>query len=114
MVLSDPILGRNHKEYNQGCGLQKIANPLWLRKELFNLYLLTVTVDKGSPDAEHASKEVTVVISRKVKPGYEKEYDEWLRRYLILGKKVPGYVGATIITQGGTNSAIRHIIYRLK
>jgi antibiotic biosynthesis monooxygenase (ABM) superfamily enzyme len=111
-VLSDPILGRNHKEYNQGCGLQKIANPLWLRKELFNLYLLTVTVDKGSPDAEHASKEVTVVISRKVKPGYEKEYDEWLRRYLILGKKVPGYVGATIITQGGTNSAIRHIIYR--
>jgi uncharacterized protein len=69
-------------------------------------------VNKGSPDAEHASKEVTIVISRKVKPGYENEYDEWLRRYLMLEKKVPGYVGATIITQGGTNSAIRHIIYR--
>jgi len=69
-------------------------------------------MDKGSPDAEHTSKEVTIVISRKVKPGYEKEYDEWLRRYLMLEKKVPGYVGATIITQGSTNSAIRHIIYR--
>ncbi len=69
-------------------------------------------MDKGSPQAEHASKEVTIVISRKVKPGYEKEYDEWLRHYLILEKKVTGYVGATIITQGGTNSAIRHIIYR--
>jgi uncharacterized protein len=68
-------------------------------------------MDNESRDAEHASKEVTVVISRKVKPGYEKEYDEWLRRYLILGKKVPGYVGATIITQGGTDSAIR-LIYR--
>jgi uncharacterized protein len=69
-------------------------------------------VNKGSPDAEHASKEVTTVISRKVKPGYENEYDEWLRRYSMLEKKVPGYVGATIITQVGTDSAIRHIIYR--
>ena len=93
--------------------MQKISNPiLWLRKELFNLYPLIVIMDKGSPDAEHTSKEVTIVISRKVKPGYEKEYDEWLRRYLLLEKKVPGYVGATIITQGGTDSAIRHIIYR--
>ncbi|MGC2574434.1 MAG: hypothetical protein WA364_23215 [Candidatus Nitrosopolaris sp.] len=37
-----------------------------------------------------------------------------LERYLMLEKKVPGYVGATIITQGGTDSdsAIRHLIYR--
>jgi uncharacterized protein len=58
-------------------------------------------MDKGNPQAEHASKEVTIVISRKVKPGYEKEYDDWLRRYLMVEKTVPGYVGATIITQGG-------------
>ena len=32
----------------------------------------------------------------------------------MLEKKVPGYVGATIITQGGTDSAIRHIIYRFR
>ena len=29
-----------------------------------------------------------------------------------LEKNIPGYVGTTIITQGGTDSAIRHIIHR--
>jgi antibiotic biosynthesis monooxygenase (ABM) superfamily enzyme len=71
-------------------------------------------MDDESRDGEHSSKDVTVVISRKVKPGYENEYDEWLRRYLILERKVPGYVGTTIITQGGTDSAIRHIIHRFR
>ena len=80
--------------------------------ELFNLYLLILTMDMGSRDGEQASKELTIVVSRKIKPGCEKEYDDWLGRYLILERKVPGYVGTTIITQGGTNSAVRHIIHR--
>jgi len=71
-------------------------------------------MDNESLDGEHPSKDFTVVISRKVKPGYENEYDEWLRRYLMLERKVPGYVGTTIITQGGTDSAIRHIIHRFR
>jgi uncharacterized protein len=65
-----------------------------------------------SRDGEHIPKEVTIVISRKIKPGCEKEYDDWLRRYLILERKIPGYVGTTIITQGGNDSAVRHIIRR--
>jgi antibiotic biosynthesis monooxygenase (ABM) superfamily enzyme len=28
--------------------------------------------------SEHASKEVTVVVNRKIKPGCEKDYDDWL------------------------------------
>ena len=40
-------------------------------------------------DGEQASKEVTVVVHRKIKPGCEKDYDEWLRRFLIPGRKVP-------------------------
>jgi antibiotic biosynthesis monooxygenase (ABM) superfamily enzyme len=71
-------------------------------------------MDDESRDGEHSSKDVTVVISRRVKPGYENEYDEWLRRYLMLERKVPGYIGTTIITQGGTDSAIRHIIHRFR
>ena len=35
-------------------------------------------------------------------------------RYLMLERKVPGYVGTTIITQGGTDSAIRDIIHRFR
>lgn len=56
--------------------------------------------------------EVTKVVSRKIKPGYEKEYDDWLRRYLAIERKASGYLGTTIIMQGGTNSAIRYIIHR--
>jgi antibiotic biosynthesis monooxygenase (ABM) superfamily enzyme len=56
--------------------------------------------------------EVTFVISRNIKSGYEKEYDDWLRRYLAIERKAPGYLGTTIIMPGGTNSAIRYIIQR--
>ena len=58
------------------------------------------------------SKEVTFVISRNIKSGYEREYDEWLRRYLAIERKAPGYLGTTIIMPGGANSAIRYIIQR--
>jgi uncharacterized protein len=56
--------------------------------------------------------EVTIVVSRKIKPGYEKEYDDWLRRYLAIERKASGYLGTTIIMYGGTNSAVRYIIHR--
>jgi antibiotic biosynthesis monooxygenase (ABM) superfamily enzyme len=60
-------------------------------------------MDNESRDGEHSSKDVTVVISRKIKPGCEKQYDDWLRRFLMLEKNIPGYVETTIITQGGTD-----------
>jgi antibiotic biosynthesis monooxygenase (ABM) superfamily enzyme len=41
-------------------------------------------------DDEQAS-EHTVVVSIKIKPGFEKDYDEWLRRFLVSVRKVPGY-----------------------
>ena len=77
-----------------------------------NLALLILTMGSASQHGERASKEVTVVVSRKIKHGYEKDYDEWLRRLLILARKRPGYVGVTTIMQDGTDSAVRHIIYR--
>jgi len=58
------------------------------------------------------SKEVTGVISRNIKPGHEKDYDDWLRRYMILENKVPGYLGTTIIAPGGNTSSVRYIINR--
>jgi uncharacterized protein len=39
---------------------------------------------------------VTVVVTRKVKPGRESEYEDWLRRLLEESKSLKGYVGATI------------------
>ena len=47
------------------------------------------------------SKTVTSVISRSIRPGYEKDYDDWVQRYLELERKAPGYLGTTIILPGG-------------
>jgi antibiotic biosynthesis monooxygenase (ABM) superfamily enzyme len=42
--------------------------------------------------------EVTVVVNINIKPGCEKDYDEWLRCLLVgLERKVPGYLGTTTI-----------------
>jgi uncharacterized protein len=66
----------------------------------------------GSMEREHSPKEVTAVITRNIKPGHEKGYDDWLRRYMMLENKVPGYLGTTIIAPGGNNSSVRYIINR--
>jgi uncharacterized protein len=56
--------------------------------------------------------EVTTVICRKIRPDHEKDYNDWIRRYLILERKAPGYLGTTIIIPGGSKSALRYIIRR--
>ena len=58
------------------------------------------------------SNEVTTVICRKLRPGREKDYNEWIRRYLTLVRKAPGYLGITIIVPGGSKSPLRYIIRR--
>ena len=56
----------------------------------------------------NSSKTVTSVISRSIKPGYEKDYDDWVQRYLALERKALGYLGTTIILPGGTGSNVRN------
>jgi antibiotic biosynthesis monooxygenase (ABM) superfamily enzyme len=65
-------------------------------------------------DTERASKEVTVVVNIRIKPGCEKDYDEWFGRFLISERKVPGYLGTTTIVEPGTDSSARHVIHRFK
>ena len=48
------------------------------------------------------SKTVTSLISRSIKPGYEKEYDDWLRRFLAFERRALGYLGTTVVIPGGT------------
>jgi antibiotic biosynthesis monooxygenase (ABM) superfamily enzyme len=57
-------------------------------------------------------KEVTKVISRTIKPGHEKDYDDWLHNYLLSVSKAPGYLGTTIIIPGKSSSNVRYIIGR--
>ena len=65
-------------------------------------------------DIESTSKEVTVVVNIRIRPGCEKEYDEWLGRFLTLERKVPGYLGTTTIMETGTDSSARHVIHRFR
>jgi antibiotic biosynthesis monooxygenase (ABM) superfamily enzyme len=39
---------------------------------------------------------VTVVVSRKVKSGYESQYENWLKRLLEEAKSMKGYMGAAV------------------
>jgi antibiotic biosynthesis monooxygenase (ABM) superfamily enzyme len=73
-----------------------------------------LTMGGENQDTERASKEVTVVVNLRIKPGCEKDYDEWLGRFLILERKVPGYLGTTTIMETGTDSSVRHIIHRFR
>ena len=41
-----------------------------------------------------------------------KDYNDWVRRYLTLERKAPGYLGITIIIPGGSKSPLLYIIRR--
>lgn len=56
------------------------------------------------------SKEVTVMISRRVKPGRELEYANWFGRLVQAVKKAPGFKGITVIVPDDKDSRI--ILYR--
>ncbi len=57
-------------------------------------------------------REVTEVISRNIIPGHEKEYDNWLQRFMNSEREFPGYLGTTIIVPGGNISSVRYIVNR--
>ena len=43
---------------------------------------------------------VTVVATRKVKPGHEPDYEAWLGRLIHEASAMPGYLGANIVRPG--------------
>ena len=69
-------------------------------------------MDKRSLDGKQSSKEVTEIISRNIRAGHERDYDDWLRRFMISERQFPGYLGTTIIAPGGNVSSVRYIINR--
>ena len=43
-----------------------------------------------------SNESVTVVVTRRVKSGYESQYENWLKRLLEEAKFMKGYIGATV------------------
>ena len=69
-------------------------------------------MDNVGQHGNRVPKEITEVISRNIKPGHGKDYDDWLQRYMKLESEVPGYLGTTIIAPGGSSSSVRYVINR--
>lgn len=44
---------------------------------------------------------VTVVVTRRVKAGREKDYEAWLEKLLEQAKQLPGYLGTTVTRPSG-------------
>jgi uncharacterized protein len=54
----------------------------------------------------------TLVVSRRIKPGEEQAYEEWLRRAIQAARAFPGYMGVTTLAPEGVDSDLRYLIWR--
>ena len=57
-------------------------------------------------------KDVTVVVSRNVFPGHERDYDDWVRRLVAAAKEAPGNKGVTMLIPPPGKSGLYHLVLR--
>jgi len=58
--------------------------------------------------------EATLVVSRRIKPGREKEYEEWVHRIIAVAMDFPGFVGVTTLAPEGAKSNVRYLVWRFE
>jgi antibiotic biosynthesis monooxygenase (ABM) superfamily enzyme len=57
-------------------------------------------------------KDVTVVVSRNVFPGHERDYDDWVRRHVAAAKQAPGNKGVTMLIPPPGKTGLHHVVLR--
>jgi antibiotic biosynthesis monooxygenase (ABM) superfamily enzyme len=57
-------------------------------------------------------KDITVVVSRNVYPGHEREYDEWVRKLAAAAKEAPGNKGVTMLIPEPGKAGLYHVVLR--
>jgi antibiotic biosynthesis monooxygenase (ABM) superfamily enzyme len=55
-------------------------------------------------------KAMTVVVSRTVFPGHEKDYDEWVRKLADAAKQSPGNTGVTVLLPSKGQTGLHHVV----
>ena len=55
---------------------------------------------------------VTAVASRRVRPGREAEFEEWVSGILSAAAEFPGYLGSNIIRPGDSDDDEFHIVFK--
>ena len=57
-----------------------------------------------------SKKSVTVVVSRTVFPGREKDYDDWVRRLVVAATEAQGNLGVTMLVPEPGKTGLRHVV----
>ena len=57
---------------------------------------------------------VTVVVSRNVFPGHERDYDEWVRRMMEAAKETPGNQAVTLLMPPPGRPGLNHLVIHFK
>jgi antibiotic biosynthesis monooxygenase (ABM) superfamily enzyme len=57
-----------------------------------------------------SNEETTAIVSRRIKPGRERDYADWFGRIVEAIKKAPGFKGVTVIVPEDSDSRI--VLYR--
>jgi antibiotic biosynthesis monooxygenase (ABM) superfamily enzyme len=58
--------------------------------------------------------DVTVVVSRSVFPGYEKEYEEWSKKMVEAARESPGNTGVTMLLPTQGKPGPYHLVLRFE
>ena len=59
-------------------------------------------------------KDVTIVVSRTVFPGREKEYDAWVRQMVAAASEAPGNTGITTLIPEKGKTGLYHVVFKFK
>jgi antibiotic biosynthesis monooxygenase (ABM) superfamily enzyme len=61
-----------------------------------------------------SGKDITIVVSRIVFPGREKEYDEWVRKLVAAVGEAAGNMGVTTLIPQRGKTGLYHVVIRFK
>jgi antibiotic biosynthesis monooxygenase (ABM) superfamily enzyme len=59
-----------------------------------------------------SGKDVTVVVSRNVFPGHERDYDDWVRKMVAAAKEAHGNKGVTMLIPTPGKTGLYHLVLR--
>ena len=65
-------------------------------------------------DAGARSEPVTVVVTRRVKPGHEAAYEQWLTQLIDEARRMPGYLGTNVQRPGPSGPRQYTSVYRFE
>ncbi len=57
-------------------------------------------------------KAVTVVASRRVFPGHENDYRDWVHKMVDAANEAPGNLGSTLLIPESGKEGLRHLLLR--